>query len=285
MKTPIIIQSFAKLNLSLLVYKPLKNNYHPICSIFQTINLYDTLTITPKAEKKLSITSNNSNVPLDEKNILHKVYANATSLQIGFNIDIKKEIPMGGGLGGGSTNAAAFIAYLKRFYPETIKDLTDKKISLKIGADVPYFLYGKTALVRGIGEKITPIAQHITTNFLLILPPIHCNTKTIYQMYDTHIDQLKKSGKTPSWMLKNHIGHNDLKKIVFSLNPELEELETRLSNHNISLYMSGSGSTLFIPLDTLFCEEKAIHILKKHYPHFLTHQVTPIESEAIKFVE
>lgn len=285
MKTTTRLNSFAKLNLSLLVYKPLKNNYHPLRSIFQTINLHDTLSITPQSQKKLTITSNNPNVPHDEKNILHKVYANTIGLENGFQIHIQKDIPMGGGLGGGSTNAAAFITYLKKFYPHTIKNLTDKKISLNIGADVPYFLYGKTALVGGIGEKITPIPQRITTNFLLILPHIHCDTKTIYQCYDTQIHTLKKSGKTPIWMLKNHIGHNDLKAVVFSLNPELQQLETLLSEQNVPLYMSGSGSTLFIPLNDPSFEEKTRHILNTYYPHFSIHTISPIASEAITFIK
>lgn len=278
------LHSHAKLNLSLLVYKPQKNNYHPLRSIFQTINLYDTLIIQPQTEKSLNISCDNKLVPTDQKNILYKVFQQLENIPHGFKIHIEKKIPMGGGLGGGSSNAAAFIKYLEIYYPASIKKLSAKKISLKIGADVPFFLTGKTALVGGIGEKITTIETKIKNDFALILPNIHSDTKQIYQDYDKNISHLKKSGKTPQWMLDTHVGHNDLKKVVFELNPILNSFENELKKENIALFMSGSGSTLFIPNTNDNINKKIKTIIKNGYPGFNLVSAKAIDTEAIKLV-
>ena len=278
------INCHAKLNFSLLIYKARKDNYHPLRSIFQTIDLHDTLTITPMPEKILTINCTNNQVPTDEQNILFKVYNLVEKhLQNGFIIDIQKRIPMGGGLGGGSSNAAGFIKYLKEHYPLLETQLTNKKISLKIGADVPFFLQGKTALVSGIGEKITHIPIKIQTPLLLILPDIHCDTKTIYQTFDLAKEKKKKPGPTPKWMITKHIGHNDLKKIAFGLHPKLLAFELSLKKEGIQeLYMSGSGSTLFIPLTHTKYEEKITTIIQTSYPNFRTYKAIPIATEAIQ---
>jgi len=285
--TPATLQCHAKLNLSLLIYKGRRDGYHPLRSVFQTISLHDTLMITPIPEKTLTISSNNSDVPLDKRNILFKVYSLIQNdIANGFCIHIDKHIPMGGGLGGGSSNAAGFIYYLTHHYPKLKSRLTPKKISLKIGADVPFFLQGYTALVSGIGETIRTLPIQKTPAFLLILPHIHSDTKTIYQTFDKEKPEAKRPGPTPKWMIKNHIGHNDLKDIVFNLNPELKHFETALKAEGLpQLYMSGSGSTLFIPLHTETEEKNILRFIKKTAPQYQTYNAEPISKPAIQVIK
>ena len=277
------IKSHAKLNLSLLIYKARKDGYHPIRSIFQTLSLYDTLTIQPISEKTLRLSSSHPDVPTDEKNILFKVYTLIKDqIPHGFKISIEKNIPMGGGLGGGSSNAAAFITYLLKHYPQLKSRLNNQTIGLKIGADVPFFLQGKTALVSGIGEKCRVIPPKLNHPIFLISPGIHCDTKKIYQTFDKKVESAKHPGPTPKWMIQNHSGKNDFKDIVFTLYPELRIFENDLLEIGVSpLFISGSGSTLFLLIKNPDNLKKAKTLITKKYPHFKTFETQPLHAEAI----
>ena len=111
--TPHLVRTFAKVNLSLLVYPPNDQGMHPIYSIFQNISLFDELEITES--NTFQITCSNPNVPTNNLNLLSKIYSHfKNTLSTGFKIHLKKNIPMGGGLGGGSSNAAGFLQYLNK---------------------------------------------------------------------------------------------------------------------------------------------------------------------------
>ncbi|MCP4050740.1 MAG: 4-(cytidine 5'-diphospho)-2-C-methyl-D-erythritol kinase [bacterium] len=248
------IKSFAKLNLSLLVYSPRKKDlYHPICSIFQNISIYDKIEIiTSKKNNSFELTCNHPALKDNESNIITKIYSYyKNKIPFGLKIKITKNIPVGGGLGGGSSNAAAFIYFLNTACAWNLSNNNLAKMGTRFGADIPFFFSGGTALVRGTGGSITPVKQGPYNYFVIIQPGIEISTQKIYAEFDKHLTGNKKPGRTPSKILKYHSGHNSLKSIVFSLYPELSNIEAQLINLNApQLYMSGSGSTLFIPFKT-----------------------------------
>lgn len=246
---PFLVYSYAKLNLSLKVYSPRKDGYHPICSVFQEVTLHDTLAIAlrPKGEFSVEIPGSPLNgVP----NILERVFHQLEPrLNSGYHITLTKRIPVGGGMGGGSSNAAAFLRWVvdAEKLTDTPHDLG--KIAVSLGADVPFFLTGGTALVRGIGEKVTPITVPKRW-YLLINPNLHADTGTIFRAYDQS-GVSKPAGPTPKRILNGAIGENDFKAVVWQLFPALAQLSALVS-HDLGkpLHLSGSGATVFLDFDT-----------------------------------
>ncbi len=231
------------------MFPPQEDGYHPIYSIFQTISLYDTLSISTQKNKTCTISSNTPSLPTDSSNILSKTYQILKDkLPYGFKIHIDKHIPIGGGMGGGSTNAAGFLTYLNdNFLKLPLIDLIS--IAKYLGADIPFFLVGGTALVTGIGEKIQPIPTLNNKTYLLITPPIHSSTADIFKNFDSRPIIHKKVIAPPPALLKNQLGENSLKDTVFNLYPEFKVLEKWIVEQGHTLYMSGSGATTFIAFD------------------------------------
>jgi len=277
------VKTYAKLNLSLIVYRARADHYHPICSIFQNISLADNLKICLIPEKKLQLTSNNPLVPLDENNILFKVYNEVKEkFDSGFKIDIQKEIPIGGGVGGGSSNAAGFISFLNEVMRLNFTKEELTKLALKTGADVSFFLFGKgTALVSGIGEIVEPIAKGSTAYFLLINPNIPISTNLVYKKFDD-LKNIPEFKKIPAYLKTKQIGKNSLAEVVFNSFPEMANLKEQISGYGLKLLLSGSGSTCFIPFKNyqkaLYWQDK----LKNKFPdYFIRLTETKTESHII----
>lgn len=278
----VTITTYAKLNLSLCVYAPREDHYHPLQSIFQTISLHDTLTIDTVSEKGLSITSSDPSIPTDSRNILFKTYDTLKDqLPVGFSIDLKKNIPHGAGMGGGSTNAAGFLKYLNDTYLDLSIDSLIP-IATSLGADVPFFLYGGTAYVDGIGERIRPIEpQDSATHYLLVKPPIYCSTKDIFTKFDAS-NPKKDPGTQNEFLLAQHLNNNDLKDTVFNLDPRFKQTEDVITQLTQSpVYMSGSGSTLFSPISKDIYEN-ILPALKTKLPDTFIALCSPIHGPAIR---
>ncbi len=240
------LKSYAKLNLSLLVFKANKQNYHPICSVFQEISLSDHISITVITKKECILKCNHPEFPLDQRNLLQQVYSKMKhKIKYGLIIKIKKNIPIGGGLGGGSSNAACLIMFINSFFQLNYSDQKLYGIGKSIGADIPFFLKGGTQLVRGIGQKTSTLKTKKNQYYVLIIPPINISTKTIFNLYDKEKNLLLPT-KTPKKILKSYLGKNSLKKTVFNFNTTFKELTTQLESYNTPpVYLSGTGSTLF----------------------------------------
>jgi 4-diphosphocytidyl-2-C-methyl-D-erythritol kinase len=251
LRLPALVKTGAKLNLSLKIFSPRADGFHPICSIFQSISLYDTLLISPMVEKELRLIVSNPEVPTDSNNILVRIYNKvSTALPCGFSIALTKNIPLGSGLGGASTNAAGFLLYLNRFLNKTPKALLS--LGTSFGADIPFFLQNTgIALVRGIGEKINPISPGEHPFFVLVFPGISSSTPEAYKAFDqTYGDSVRKPTKTSAAFLRS-FGENDFKPIIFKRFPIVADLESRCRELGFSqLCLSGSGSTVFFAFKT-----------------------------------
>ncbi|RAP33066.1 4-(cytidine 5'-diphospho)-2-C-methyl-D-erythritol kinase [Candidatus Marinamargulisbacteria bacterium SCGC AG-439-L15] len=274
------LHAFAKLNLSLLVYRPRADGYHPICSVFQEISLSDTLDITRRdGEKGMTITCNDPEVPLGKDNLLYRIYdAVAPHLSFGLEVHLTKTIPMGAGLGGGSSDAATLLRYLVK--EAKLGWSLDKQIevAMPFGSDIPFFLQGGRALVEGIGEKMTPLPALKGVYFVVIYPNLHVSTQAVYQAYDAA--ELGTDPQSPPEDIDRDItGDNHLKPLVFDQHPKLQDLEAYVSDKGWGpLHMSGSGSTVFlVGADKTIASDRAAQI-QQDYPDYMVNCCEPRHS-------
>jgi len=235
----------AKINLSLKILNKRKDGYHNIKSIFQTVSLYDEIFISnAKSDKEIEFTCKPEVTKNSEENLAYRavlLLKEYTGEKRKVKIKIIKNIPAGAGLGGGSSDAATVLKGLTKFWNIKISIDELNKLALKLGADVPFFLYGGKCLVEGIGEKIkklNPENDERNNYILLIWPGFEISTKEIYEMFD------KFSCKEKTYTTKYPT--NDLEEVVFRKYPELKTIKEKLIElgANFSL-MSGSGSTIF----------------------------------------
>lgn len=275
------VKAHAKINLSLAVLGKRSDGYHEIRTLFQSIAIGDILTFREISKNDISgeqivLTTSPSMDIQSEDNLIFKA---ATRLLENFpqdkrvEIKLEKNIPIGAGLGGGSSDAASTLVGLNKLLKmgKSIMDL--KKIAEGLGADVPYFLQGGLCLGQGIGNAITPMAPFFEDfHFLLLKPPPSLFTKDVYQEWDRENERckLKPPGSKLDLSaifnqgeLKNYVGVNDLEPCALSLRPELNKYRNFLKNSKASFWgMTGSGPTFYAAFegDDLV---KAILLMKK----------------------
>ena len=242
----------AKINLFLHVVRKRTDGYHDLFSLMCCIGLYDNILIDFDATK-LSVSCNHPRVPADESNLVYKAAAaffNATGKPQGIRIDIDKNIPVGAGLGGGSSNAATVLLGLNRHYgkPLPMKELMVMGRSL--GADVPFFLFGKPALARGIGEKLEHYTRIPPYHVLLINPGYEVSTAEVYKNLNLGLTKCEKTLKEDTFKkecfdVKRHLC-NDLEAVTTSMHPDIKTVKQLLLKQGAAgALMAGSGPTVF----------------------------------------
>lgn len=246
----IVLRSPAKLNLSLRVFRPRPDGYHPIVSVFHEIGLADFLTIRYKpGQGNLTLISEAPNIPLDSRNLIAKavgVFAPWNTFDL--TVHIEKNIPMGGGLGGGSSNAGVVLRWLNELLGRPLSDQQLSAEALRLGADVPFFLVNGTALVSGIGEIVQSISITLPPYFVLIIPPLSILSADIYKAFDQIVPS---AGDPPATPMVPEMGINDLLPAVLVRNPEMEQLINKLTPAALGpVFLSGSGATLYIPCNS-----------------------------------
>ena len=240
----------AKLNLNLNVKNKLKNGYHSLESDICFLDLYDKINIEISNLNSIEI-SDNSTFILKDESILSKTldYFNREFKNKNkFKISLKKDIPIGAGLGGGSSDSATLLLGLRYFYnrnPHNSKKITLtklKEIGLKIGSDVPACIVGKSLKLSGIGEKLEKIYVPKNYKFLLIYPNKTLSTKLVFDNFDFRTE----NNLNPMYFNKIKI-HNSLKFASQSIEPEIKNILKILKSFEkiIAFGMSGSGSSCF----------------------------------------
>jgi len=242
----------AKINLFLHITGKRPDGYHNLLSLICCINLYDTLYINLGADKT-SITCTHPEVPLDKTNIAIKAastFLKAINIDEAVKIHIKKQIPVGAGLGGGSSNAAAVLLALNHYYDYHFS--MDELISmgLSLGADVPFLIFRKPAIVSGIGEKLEPFYGLSNRQLLLIYPSLSISTAEVFKKYDLRLTKTKNKIKINSFV-KNEseiesLLWNDLEKVTASEYSEIYDVKKALLSQGAQgVLMTGSGSAVF----------------------------------------
>lgn len=252
----ICLKAYAKINIGLNIISNRPDGYHNIETIFQQIDLFDQIILRRTADPAIIIRSDHDHLPTNQDNICHravKLIQQTAGFKEGIVIEIKKRIPISAGLGGGSSDAAAVLRGLKQIWQLqlTKEDLLD--IALEIGADVPFFLNGGTALASGMGEKLKPIALPFNFCCVLIYPNIEISSTWAYKNFNFSLTKTKKSIKLAHIFfqrpdisgLKNLIS-NDLEEVVFQRYQVLRDIKQLLYLRGASFAsMSGSGSTIY----------------------------------------
>jgi 4-diphosphocytidyl-2-C-methyl-D-erythritol kinase len=229
------VNAYAKINWSLRVTGKRTDGFHDIETLFQTISLHDTLTF--EDSDRLSLTCDDPSIPIDDTNLVIRA---ARAVGANTSIALHKEIPAGGGLGGGSSDAAATLIALGK---------PSAEIALSLGSDVPFFLTGGTAYATGRGEIITPLPRITGIALLLLIPEERVSTARAFGMLRTFSPPLLIE-RYRAMIGDDLLSHamelvNDFEEPVFAMLPSLRTLKTRLYEAGAAwTAMSGSGSTI-----------------------------------------
>ena len=271
--------SHAKINLGLQVLNKREDGYHNLHSLFMEIDLADELSFKEASGLKLGIEG--ADLPLDENNLITKAYrlirSKVEDVQSEYSIHLKKKIPIGGGLGGGSSNAATVLTTLNHLWELNLTEDELENMCKSLGADVPFFIRGGIQLIEGIGDRLSLVDPTPLKNlqFILVVPPVNISTTWAYRALNKTLQPNKSRPKflpllkPMNWELFD----NDFERIIYETYPEIRETKVNLQKAG-ALYagLSGSGSTVFGVFDNL---QKAKSILEQfdQYQTFLTSPV------------
>lgn len=233
----------AKLNLDLRIIGRRSDGYHLLESIFTLISLYDRLwlRVNGSGEIKLHTPIENVDPQQDLTVRAATLLRQQSSKKLGADIWLQKNIPLGGGLGGGSSDAALVLMALNQLWQLNLNQIQLQQLGLQLGADVPFFIFGQTAFAQGIGEKLSQI-QIPKQWYVIIKPPVHVSTPKIF----AHKDLTRNSTPRimPDFQARQH-WRNDMQKVVTAEYPEVKNALNILANFGKPM-MSGSGSCVFL---------------------------------------
>ncbi|MBF1300104.1 4-(cytidine 5'-diphospho)-2-C-methyl-D-erythritol kinase [Parvimonas sp. D2] len=245
-------KSYAKINLTLDVIEKREDGYHNIDGIMQMIDLYDEVEV--KISDKFEITSNSKEIPLDEKNLVYKVYyvmKEKYKFNENFSIHIDKNIPVSAGIGGGSSNSAVVIEMINELLGLKMSLEDRKQIGRKVGADIPYLLVGKTARTKGIGDELEILGSLPTTDILIVNNGVEISTPYVYSKIvpsgnSERVDKLISTYKNRKYDEFFSNLYNEMEEVSISYCPEIKNIKDKMYEFNcVKSLMSGSGPTVF----------------------------------------
>jgi 4-diphosphocytidyl-2-C-methyl-D-erythritol kinase len=253
----VTIRAHAKINLDLRVLGPRLDGYHELRTVFQSLALHDVIECVAR-EGPLAIECDTAGVPLDDSNL---VWRAAEALWRALRrhgrardvvIRLQKHIPLQAGLGGGSSDAAATLMGLARLWKVPVKPVQLTDVAAALGADVPFFLAGGTALGLGRGDEVYPLADLPRHWIVLLVPGFGVSTADAYSWYDGERDLSRGvSAREPQyvpgpWPSRAAQMINDLEAPIARHHPEIDQMRTALRRAGaLAAAMSGSGSTVF----------------------------------------
>jgi 4-diphosphocytidyl-2-C-methyl-D-erythritol kinase len=285
-----IIYTPAKINFGLKVINKRNDGFHNLETIFYPVSIFDKLTINIRPSSRSSntfkISTNNRVIPLDKSNICFKTVVQFLKVfnikkYFDFEIFIEKNIPVLGGLGGGSSNAAAVIKACLKYFNIDVKSNKEKilDLALNIGSDVPFFMVLKPCFATGRGEKMRLLPEFTLKDYKLLLvnAGIYVSTKWAFSSLNLKEGELRNSNLSQVKRFEEKIFdflENDFEKIVFERYPELEIIKKELLEKGaIFASLSGTGSTLFgvfSKVDVNKLQEAQKHFANKKYKTFIS---------------
>ena len=248
-------RSFAKINLHLQVDGRYPDGYHRLTTIFQTVSLHDLISLEILAEPTITLRVPGGGAPEGEGNLAWRAAHEALNRWApgrGARIEIRKRIPSGGGLGGGSSNAAVVLSAIPEILGVTVDPSEMTEVARTLGADVPFFLVGGTALGTGRGDEISPLPDLEEQEVVLVNPGISVSTAEIFGALE-----LPEGRANPAGLLSvlesgscvriaDLDAFNDLEEPVLERVPEVRSVYTALRQAGATcVRLSGSGGTVF----------------------------------------
>lgn len=268
---PMRVLAPAKINLHLRVGKRRDDGFHPLLTWMCTVGLFDKLIVERARTESapISLTCNRADVPTDQSNLVLKAAAGLAplaarpdQLTAGLSLHLEKHVPHGAGLGGGSSDATRTLLALNAFLKLDLGKGQLEAVAARLGSDLSFFFHEPSALCRGRGELVEPIAPPLPRWGLLVMPGTHMPTPAVYRKFDElglGDDDVEREPVDPNqWCNASSLEllarlRNDLEQPAFAIDPKLgdlrKEIEQLLAR---TVRMSGSGSSLF----TLFDQEQ-----------------------------
>lgn len=245
----------AKINLFLEILGKRPDGYHEIETVMQAISLCDYIYLE-NHDKDVEFTCSNPKLTLGEDNLVLKavrLFQKESGIFRGAKIHLEKRIPIGAGLGGGSSDAVATLFGLNKLWQVGYDEKKLLSLAEKIGSDTPFFVFGNTAICRGRGEVVTPCILRVKYNYVIIYPRFEVSTATVYKNLKI---VLTKNLKDVNFLLHTlssgspeKLGaclYNRLEEVVFRLYPDIEKIKNTLAKFDFcGILLSGSGSALY----------------------------------------
>jgi 4-diphosphocytidyl-2-C-methyl-D-erythritol kinase len=252
----ISLPSFAKINLDLRILGTRPDGFHDLKTIFQSLALFDNVTVTVR-RGPLTVTCDEPDIPTDQRNLvwkaaslLHRTVRGKNSPPRDIAIDLRKRVPPEAGLGGGSSNAAMTMLALNKLWRLDLDLATLSRIGARLGADVPYFIVGGTALGLGRGDDIYPLADMPPVHVVILRPGFGVATADAYKWFDEESRRAVKDPAQrpvpPGWPAWSTTLRNDLEIPVTRHHPAIGRIRQSLLDAGAAFAaMSGSGSAVF----------------------------------------
>ena len=259
------VRAFAKINLCLDVLRRKENGYHEVEMVMTNVDIFDVLEIKELEEKKILLKSYNTDLAMDETNLIYKAIVllqNETGKDFGVEVLLEKNIPMEAGMAGGSADAAATLKAVNELFALGVSDERLLELGASLGADIPFCIMGGTVLASGIGEKLRRLSPLPKMKLLIVKPKAGLSTKKVYESLD--IDGLNKAGfihkdvgEMVSVIESDEADKTKIEKIAGRLDNILEVPSIRLlpliadikqkmlDNNCLGALMSGSGTAIF----------------------------------------
>jgi 4-diphosphocytidyl-2-C-methyl-D-erythritol kinase len=268
------LPAFAKINWTLRVLGRRADGYHELQTILQTITLSDRLIFTPSDDHRITLDCDAPDVPADESNLVVRAaqaLRQRYDITQGAAIKLEKRVPSAGGLGGGSSDAAiAFLGLARLWRIETTRRELEE-LGAKLGADVPFFFTGGTALGTGLGTEIEPLADAPTTHLLIVKPPVAVSTAEAYKALnapaltkvggDIILSSSRPHTQIPGSLPDNL--RNDFEPVIYGLHPEILRAAQALKHAGArAALLAGSGASVFGLFDKLESRVRAAQVLR-----------------------
>ncbi len=269
----------AKVNLCLDVVGKRADGYHLLRGVMQTVSLYDTVTVRAeeRGETSILVGTDKGFLPADRRNTAFRaaeLFTEATGLRLAVGLSLRKMIPVGAGLGGGSSDAAAVLRALNGLFGEPLCAKTLHALALQIGADVPFFLEGGTCLAEGVGEVLTRLRPFADVPMVICKPRASLSTKLIFSTLNW--DGTKPHPDTEGMLAAIAQGNreevarclgNVLEPVSCHLCPEIGRIRNRLTKLGAEgVLMSGSGTAVFGLFHDRETAQEAVLNLRPRYP-------------------
>lgn len=266
--------SKAKINLFLKITGKRLNGYHELESVFAFLGLADDLEVFQSDKYNLEISGEFSSLIDLKNNLFTKILDYfVENFNVSSNISIKllKNIPVGAGLGGGSSNAACFMIALNEIYKLNLSKEDLQKISFNFGSDIAFFFEKKASLIRGIGDEISEIDYFDEIPTLIVSPKIHLSAKEVYEKFDGNFSFPLSDEEIKNKNILSLINlPNDLTKPATSIASEVENILNELEKSSaLSAKMSGSGSCCFGVFQNFEDLRKAKSKMIEKFPDYL----------------
>jgi 4-diphosphocytidyl-2-C-methyl-D-erythritol kinase len=273
----VLLLAPAKINLHLRVGQRRDDGFHPLLTWMCTVGLFDKMTIRPASDGRekpsgVELTCDNPDLACDRSNLIARAAEALLEWRqfdgragknrrcgYGASVALEKRIPLGGGLGGGSSDGARALLGLNRFWHLGLEAAELHQSASALGSDVPFFLYGPSSICEGRGQQVRPILPPAASFAVLVLPPLSISTAAAYRRFDElDLGEEQSLKDQPDWtawtglsaqsMLPRLV--NDLERPAFDLCPQLALLREKIAQElGRPVRMSGSGSTLFTLYD------------------------------------